>query len=154
MKYVCKLPTTAELWKAFDYKPLTGELVRKQANTNGKNGAGHKDRQGYVFTSLNYQRFPVHRAIYAWVKGTAPALIDHVNEDKADNRWVNLRASNKSLNAFNQRKTKGYSFDKKKNKWRAQITIDRKMKWLGYHETEEAAHQAYLNAKHQHLADK
>ena len=146
------LPAAAELWEAFDFKPLTGELVRKQVNRNRKTGAGYVGTCGYEQVTLNGRRYAKHRLIWLWVKGTEPLLIDHINEHKTDNRWINLREADYSRNAFNQRKTKGYSFDKRKSKWRAQITIDRKMKWLGYHETEEAAHQAYLNAKHQHLA--
>lgn len=44
-------------------------------------------------------------------------------------------------------KYKGISFEKANNKWKAQITINGKQKYLGYFKTELEAHHAYLKAK-------
>ena len=42
---------------------------------------------------------------------------------------------------------KGYSWNNQKNKWGARIKINGKLKHLGFFDSEEEAHQAYLVAK-------
>jgi hypothetical protein len=46
---------------------------------------------------------------------------------------------------------KGYSWDAQKNKWKARIKINQRLRHLGYFDTEEQAHQAYLVAKRELL---
>jgi hypothetical protein len=73
--------------------------------------------------------------------------VDHINGVKRDNRLINLRLVNHQKNHFNQTKAKGYTWNKSKNKWQAQIKLDGKSKTLGYFENEEDAKNAYLEAK-------
>ena len=47
----------------------------------------------------------------------------------------------------NQTKAKGYIYLQKLNKYRSQIGVDYKLIYLGFYNTEEEAHQVYLNAK-------
>jgi hypothetical protein len=42
---------------------------------------------------------------------------------------------------------KGYSWDAQKQKWKARIKINQRLRHLGYFDREEDAHQAYLVAK-------
>jgi len=42
---------------------------------------------------------------------------------------------------------KGYSWDGQKQKWKARIKINQRLRHLGYFDREEDAHQAYLVAK-------
>jgi hypothetical protein len=72
--------------------------------------------------------------------------IDHINQDKTDNRINNLRSVTKQENQWNQTK-KGYTFFKRDNNWKAQIHLNRKTIHLGYYDTEDKAHQAYIEAK-------
>jgi hypothetical protein len=71
-------------------------------------------------------------------------LIDHINRDKLDNRIENLRVVSKQENCFN-RGAKGFCFHK--GKYQSQITINKKIIYLGSYDTEEEAHEAYLEAK-------
>ena len=73
-------------------------------------------------------------------------FIDHINTNSLDNRIENLRVLTHQQNQFN-RNAKGYSFDKKNNKWHTRIHINGKYKYLGYFKKEEDAKQAYLKAK-------
>lgn len=65
-------------------------------------------------------------------------FVDHKNSNGLDNRKSNLRPSNNSLNAANQRKQnrlksskfKGVHWCKQRNKWRAQIQFQGKRKSL------------------------
>ena len=74
--------------------------------------------------------------------------IDHININKLDNRIENLRVVNHSQNSRNQNKKencsskyKGVCWDK--NKWKARISINYKLKHLGLFDNEEEAHLAY-----------
>ena len=73
-------------------------------------------------------------------------FIDHINTNSLDNRIENLRVLTHQQNQFN-RNAKGYYWNKKRNKWRSQIKINGKTKFLGYFDDEEDAHISYLNAK-------
>jgi len=73
-------------------------------------------------------------------------LIDHINNNSLDNRIENLRILTTQQNQFNSR-AKGYTWNKKMNKWQAQIMISRKMTYLGAFAEEADAKNAYLEAK-------
>lgn len=76
-------------------------------------------------------------------------LIDHKNQNKKDNRLCNLRKATHSENKQNQ-DVKGCYFNKATNKWKSQININGKDKHIGYYDTEEEAHEAYLAEKRIH----
>lgn len=78
-------------------------------------------------------------------------IIDHINQNKADNRRSNLRIASKSLNALNSHKTRsttgyrGVISNKQKGKpFKARLTIDGKQIHLGTFNTPQEAHKAYL----------
>ena len=52
--------------------------------------------------------------------------IDHINGTKEGDYIHNLRVVTQQQNQFNQQNAKGYSWDKKKQKFKAQICINRK----------------------------
>jgi len=68
--------------------------------------------------------------------------VDHINGETLDNRRSNLRICSRSLNALNKKRARGYSFCKNKNKFRVII----RKNTIGYFDTPEKAHEAYLNA--------
>lgn len=72
--------------------------------------------------------------------------VDHIDRDKTNNNLSNLRMVTTQQNAFNT-KAKGYCWAKQKQKWKASICKDYKSYHLGYFDTKEEAHQAYLDAK-------
>ena len=63
-----------------------------------------------------------------------------------NNNIDNLRIATKQENNWNT-DAKGCYYDKKSGKWKACIGINRKRIHLGYYNTEEEAHEAYLEAK-------
>lgn len=77
-------------------------------------------------------------------------VIDHINRDKLDNRRSNLRIATKAQNRSNSTivlsKTgyKGVHWAKHASKWVAAITISGKSKYLGYWDSPEDAHRAYI----------
>jgi hypothetical protein len=83
-------------------------------------------------------------------------MIDHINGNPLDNRFKNLRLSNHKLNGQNQKayrpKNKstqllGASWHKRHKRFISFIKVDGKRKHLGYFDTAEEAHAAYITAK-------
>jgi hypothetical protein len=85
----------------------------------------------------------------AWPKDQ----IDHIDGNKSNNRFANLREATPSQNTQNQRRAMRTNklgilgVILARGKFRAQIWFDGKNKFLGYFATAEAAHAAYLAAK-------
>jgi hypothetical protein len=83
-----------------------------------------------------------------------PDETDHINRDKTDNRFANLRAVTKSENQHNTNlkitNTSGYKgvhYCKTNKKWRAQIMLNNVHKNIGRFSTPEEASAAYLAAQ-------
>lgn len=142
------MKTAQELRLIFAYDPQTGNLLQ-----HGKR-AGYIMGTGYRLLSVNKKRIYAHRLIWCLVTGEWPTLeIDHINRDKSDNRWTNLRLASRQDNARNQSITakntsgfKGVSFHKRTGKWRADIKVEDSQKSLGSFTTPEQASLAYREA--------
>jgi len=74
-------------------------------------------------------------------------IVDHMDNDKLNNRKSNLRIVSIFQNAQNKNKKngciskyKGVSFDKKTNKWYTRFTIDYKRKSYGFDEEDHAGY--------------
>lgn len=89
----------------------------------------------------------MHREI---IGGKPNMVIDHINHNTIDNRRSNLRLCTNSQNQFNRgvpiNNTSGYKgvyFNKKDKRWGAYMSLNKKMKMLGYFGTKEEAAIAY-----------
>jgi len=76
--------------------------------------------------------------------------IDHINQVKDDNRIENLRWCSRSNNNRNKKKKEGLTskyigvyWDNTYNKWKANISLNRKIIHLGYFETEKEAYSVW-----------
>lgn len=102
----------------------------------------------------NKKHYRVHRII-AFCFGILDEIeavndendVDHRDGNKLNNAIENLRQVSDHENSFNRPTTKGYSWRKDLKKWQARIVLNKKHIHLGYFDTEEEAHQAYLAAK-------
>ena len=106
------LPSVEKIKSMLDYDSETGFLTWKSSHRNRIKGA----RAGYV-DSLGYRCLPcggrryykAHRLIWKLMTGENPTgTIDHINGDRDDNRWENLREADMSQQNFNK-KTRGYN---------------------------------------------
>jgi len=121
-----------------------------------KNYKWHMTGSGYAEVSRymgNYKTVKtlMHQAIM-WV---SPGFqIDHINRDKLDNRKRNLRVAtaqqnswNHSIRSDNRSGAKGVSWDKGREKWRADIYITRgQPKLLGRFDSKTEAIEIYNEA--------
>ena len=134
------LPPASELWERFDYKPLTGELVRKNGHRTGS-----VNPSGYTWISINRDRFSQHRLVWKWVTSQEPSMdIDHKKHYSTKDQFWNLRLATISQNLFN-RKAKG--FEKlPSGRYRTQIRAYGKTYRYGPFDTEAEARAAYEEA--------
>ena len=92
-----------------------------------------------------------HKRLHRMIMGEPDGkMIDHINVNPLDNRRENLRVCTNQQNLFNKNKYsnntsgfKGVSFHKNAQKFVASISIDGKLKHLGYFATAAAAHEEY-----------
>jgi hypothetical protein len=79
-----------------------------------------------------------------------PGMVtDHVDGDPTNNTRANLRAVTQQQNMWNLVGAKGYHYNMQRNKYQAYIRVNKVMQSLGYFDTAEQAHAAYLAAKSQ-----
>lgn len=118
-----------------------------------KHWFAHRNRQA-VYAATMVQRADGSRMmLYLHATLTGYDMTDHVDGDGLNNRRSNLRPATQVQNLWNQRKPvnntsgfKGVSWNKEKARWRAQIRFNGPRVHLGYFDTPEAAHAAYVEA--------
>ena len=149
--------TQERLKELLDYNPETGLftwLVSK--GTRREDGiAGSLHPEGYWQIGIDGKLYKAHRLAWLYMTGEWPKdQIDHINGIRDNNRFINLREAtqaenhqNRALNANNVSGYPGVSWHKRDCKWQGHITLDGKQKHLGYFDTPEVAHSAYLAAK-------
>ena len=146
-----KYPKAEELHHRFTYSD--GELyweTPKSARLQVGDLAGDKDGKGYRRITIGSSQYKMHVFIWIMHYGDNPEhlIVDHYPDtDISNNRIENLRLTTKSGNTRNRKiPIRGTSYDKFRDKWRAQITVDGKNNMLGRFDTEEEAHAEYLRA--------
>lgn len=107
----------------------------------------HISSDGYWQCVIKKKTVSMHRLILNAPKGYE---VDHKNLRRYDNRKANLRicsrsenAHNKALNKNNSSGVKGVWWDKRNNKWKAEIKINNKRYALGYFENIQEAADKY-----------
>ena len=130
-----------------------GNVKNSKTNRIMKQG-NHK--QGYKMINLSkngkMKTFTVHRLVgNAFLENPDnKQMIDHIDNNPSNNIVKNLRWCSQKDNVCNRDKQinnttgfKGVSFNKRHNKYHAQININGKKKYLGLFETAEEASVAY-----------
>jgi len=104
-------------------------------------------RRGTVEEKDVFKTIRMHREILHCKKGEQ---VDHRNHNTLDNRKENLRKCTRSENAMNKKKHKdsvsqykGVYFYNDIRRWTAQISINKKNKYLGIFDCEQEAARAY-----------
>ena len=114
-----------------------------------------KNSHGYykviLFKNKNRKTFPIHKLVAMAFLRHKPCglneVVDHINNDKLNNRVDNLQLTTNRHNLSKDRKGTskytGVNWEKNANKWRARILIKGKQIHLGLFENELDAHSAY-----------
>ena len=147
--------TAEELREQLNYDPETGVFTRRvRSSTRIRIGdvAGWSDKEGYVRIRVLNRVRAAHRLAWLHVHGVwPPNEIDHINGMRGDNRISNLREATHAENCRNRKKPrtgrcalKGVYM--KGARFCAKIKMNGKQTHIGYYDTEEEAHAAYMAA--------
>lgn len=144
------------LREVLEYEPSTGIFKWRVDRIRVRPGdiAGKRKKGGYVEICIDGKGYQAHRLAYLYMTGEHPVFfVDHINLDRYDNRWINLRAATNSQNQMNTPKKsnntsgfKGVSWHRSEKRWRADIRIDGQKVFLGYFDSPEDGHLAYVSA--------
>ncbi len=154
--------------ECLSYSPETGIFTRTQKRNSfgGKAFVGASAgtiKDGYVVIGIARRQYRAHRL--AWVLMTGEdvprgKLLDHINRDRSDNRWENLRLVDRSLNNHNSDPhrnntsgVKGVSWAKSRRKWDARIKLRGKVVLLGQFARFEDAVAARVAAEQKKLGE-
>lgn len=161
------LPKQSRLKELFTYD--NGKLVRNISVGNsaaGKVIIGKLEKSGYYRMNIDGNSYLTHRVIWKLLKGTEPEFIDHIDQNRINNKIENLRQCTKNENARHQltpkNNTTGYigvsfirsekytgyvasiSFDGKKKNVRVKNVLEGVLK---YNEMAKKYHGKYAESK-------
>lgn len=149
--------TQKRLKELLHYDTTTGVFTWRVDHPRAAKGsvAGAKDFYGYVVIRLDTVLYKAHRLAWLYKHGEWPSKnIDHINQDKSDNRLENLRLADQSVNMHNTkvRSTNksgvtGVSWRADRNKWNARIKVGYKNFNLGLFDKMEDAVAARKKAE-------
>ncbi len=138
--------TSNQALSGLSYEPETGAI------TDGHRLAtGRPMPIGYLRISRGGKSYYAHRVAWLLMTGEWPGVVDHVNGDRADNRWSNLRLATPSQNSANARRAGINTTGRKgvtpyRGRFRAQICVCGQRKWLGDFTSIDEAASAYARA--------
>ena len=117
------------------------------------------DKNGYKYVNLYNHKgrktYKIHQLVAIVFLNHTPCgmkmVIDHINDNKQDNRVDNLQIVTARENAFKTQgnytsKYKGVCWDNSTNRWRANIVVNKKQLHLGLFTKEYEAHLVYEKA--------
>jgi hypothetical protein len=148
------------LMEALDYNPGTGVFTwltrpcwhfnktNKRTQEHSANNwnaafagsvAGGRHIEGYRSISISRKKFLCHRLAFLYMEGSMPSdEVDHINHDRSDNRWSNLRKVTRQENCKNRGLVTpgvvgvcGVYWCKHTSKYRSKIKVDGKSIHLG-----------------------
>ncbi len=130
------------LLSALEYCPSSGifrwkprvTITRHDRTWNSRYSgkiAGSVDNHGYLRIAISDIRYKAHRLAWFYMTGKWPeGVIDHINRNRLDNSFFNLRDVDGSINARNKGKITenssgefGIWWRRDRNKWRVSLPI-------------------------------
>jgi len=135
----------SDLKEMLYYNPETGLftwLVSKKGHIKAGDIAGYIHSSGYRIICINGKRYRAHRLAWLYMTGAWPECqIDHDNQIRSDNRFLNLKEATNEQNAKNCKRrvdntsgVTGVWFHKQVGKWCSEIFVKGKKISLGVYE--------------------
>lgn len=140
--------TASHLRSVLSYDKETGVFAWKVDAGRRRRGdhAGCIESRGYVNIGIDGVIYRGHQLAWLYVTGEWPReTVDHKNRNRSDNRWENLRGASMLQQSWNRGESVGVST--RGGRWIARITAGGKQIWLGSHDNETDARNAYSVAK-------
>ena len=136
--------TQSELKSLLHYDQDTGIFtwLNSISKIKEKSIAGYLHPLGYVDIQINKKHYKAHRLAWLYIYGKWPKqFIDHINNNKSDNRLLNLREATSVQNKWNTPSTsstgaKGVYWIASRNRYRVSFTINGKLKCFGHFKKE------------------
>ncbi len=115
---------------------------------------GSPKAAGYLTVQLGVRHYSLHRLAWLYMTGEFPKeVVDHIDHNKRNNTWTNLREATQVDNCKNQQLAKsntsgftGVRWNDTRNKWTAAIKVERKNIHLGVFNSFEDAVVARMAA--------
>lgn len=148
--------TQERLKELLHYEPETGVFTWLATRGPARKGgiAGCLDPSGYFKICVLYQQNWAHRLAWFYMTGVWPdGEIDHIDLNRSNTKWSNLRDGTKTNNIQNSIRSRKSNVlgvlgvTRNRGKFSASITVDGKKRHLGSFVTQEQAHDVYLKAK-------
>lgn len=143
--------THQELISVISYDPVSGVFFKLGAAGDGaqQRPTGHKNVRGYMCVYVAGRSYAAHRLAFFYMqKEWPPHDVDHINGDRTDNRFSNLRQVTRKQNKENMTVTwaascvRGVTWCKKRKAWKAQVKHNQRHYNIGYFSELEAAAEA------------
>jgi hypothetical protein len=149
-RQTAQLPTADQVRRKFHYDSATGVFIHRASGAT----AGSRRADGRIALTIGGKSFAAHRIAWLYETGNWPlAEIDHLDGDPGNNRFANLRDVDRKTNMQNQRSAHSdnalgvLGVHRENDRFMAQISINGRPKRIGYFDTLEEAHNAYLDMK-------
>lgn len=152
--------TQGELKKILHYNADTGVFtwVDRASGEKTMRQVGCLNPAGYKLIGVNGRRYMAHRLAFLYMIGRFPLdQTDHINHDRSDNRWINLREAsnlengrNISMKKNNKSGITGVHWNKQANNWRARIMVNGKTINIGSFENKKDAAAARFAAEREY----
>lgn len=135
------------------YCPVTGKFFKEYKNHSRETALG-VNSAGYHTVWYGGKCRPAHQVacLLMGIEIKQGWVVDHINRDRTDNRWCNLRVVPERVNRHNRSQTKCRDLPTgvrvtSSGKYQARVRVDGKLCSLGSYDSVDAALASYNDFK-------
>ena len=152
---LCWLVAKPEMFKSGKRHSAETRCAIWNSKYSGRLALQYRDKsRPYAYGDIFGRKYYAHRVAFALMTGRWPEVIDHIDGNKSNNCWSNLREVTRSQNmqntclrADNTSGHVGVSFDAKRGLWSSEIYVNGKKQFLGRYADKNDAIAARIDAQ-------